>query len=205
MLGYYHRPDLTAEALDDEGFLHTGRRGRVRRGRNGVTLPAHHRPQEGNLQDQRRQVHRAAARREQAQGIAVIAQAMVVGEYRKFPGALIVPNFAVVRERLARAPTGRRGAAARIRRRARRAASVRALIRGELEQTNADFAQYARIKNFSVLGRGMDDGRRRIDPDAEAQAPRDREEVRRRDREHLRRRREVAGHATFTGSGSLIR
>ena len=31
--------------------------------------------------------------------------------------------------------------------------AVRALIAGELEKINADFAQYAKIKNFFLLGR----------------------------------------------------
>ena len=78
---------------------------------------------------------------------------MVVGEYRKFPGALIVPNFAALRERLALwasqhegdlAPTVTDSELIRLPR-------VRALIAGEIDGVNKDLAQYARIKNFALL------------------------------------------------------
>ena len=36
MLGYYHRPDLTAEAVDAEGFLHTGDVGEFVEGLDGL-------------------------------------------------------------------------------------------------------------------------------------------------------------------------
>ena len=61
---YRGLPEETAEALDAEGFLHTGDMGHARRGR----LPHHHRPQEGPHQDVRRQVRRADRHRGAAEG-----------------------------------------------------------------------------------------------------------------------------------------
>ena len=85
----------------------------------------------------------------------LVAQAMVVGEYRKFPGALIVPNFAVVRERLALWDAQHEGAGVVLPEadaELARLPSVHALVASEIERTNKELAQYARIKNFAVLG-----------------------------------------------------
>ena len=83
---------------------------------------------------------------------ALIAQAMVVGEYKKFPGALIVPNFPVLRERLhtdgaADTETLPAADAELV-----RLPAARTLIRSELARINTHFAQYAQIKNFALLG-----------------------------------------------------
>ena len=93
MLGYYHRPDLTAETLDEEGFLHTGDVGEFVEGGNGMKFL--------RITDRKKEIFKTSGGKYIAPQPAenklkespLIAQAMVVGEYRKFPGALIVPNF----------------------------------------------------------------------------------------------------------------
>ncbi len=155
MLGYYHRPDLTAEALDAEGFLHTGDVGEFVEGLDGLRFL--------RITDRKKEIFKTSGGKyiapqpveNKLKESAVIAQAMVVGEYRKFPGALIVPNFPVVRERLAVWNAQHEGtgivlpaADAEL----ARLPSVRALIASEIEHINKDLAQYTRIKNFAVLG-----------------------------------------------------
>ena len=153
MLGYYHRPDLTAEVLDADGFLHTGDVGEFVEGVNGMKFL--------RITDRKKEIFKTSGGKyiapqpaeNKLKESALIAQAMVVGEYRKFPGALIVPDFAAVRERL----RGRDGTDVPLPATtdAELAAlpAVRELIAAELARINIDFAQYARIKNFALLGR----------------------------------------------------
>ena len=152
MLGYYHRPDLTAEALDEEGFLHTGDVGEFVEGGNGMKFL--------RITDRKKEIFKTSGGKYIAPQPAenklkespLIAQAMVVGEYKKFPGALIVPNFSVLRDRLqggddeADPLPGMDEELVKL-------PTVRALIHAELRHINAGFAQYAQIKNFALLGR----------------------------------------------------
>ena len=152
MLGYYHRPDLTAEAVDAEGFLHTGDVGEFVEGLDGLKFL--------RITDRKKEIFKTSGGKYIApqpvenhlKESPLIAQAMVVGEYRKFPGALIVPNFELVRERLASAvseageplPVSDVELAG--------LPTVRRLIGEEIAKINATLAQYAQIKNFQVLG-----------------------------------------------------
>ncbi len=155
MLGYYHRPDLTAEAVDEEGFLHTGDVGEFVEGLDGLRFL--------RITDRKKEIFKTSGGKyiapqpveNKLKESPLIAQAMVVGEYQKFPGALIVPNFAVVRERLAlRKPQEESMSIALPASDAElvKLLSVRALVADEINLTNKDLAQYARIKNFTVLG-----------------------------------------------------
>ncbi len=155
MLGYYHRPDLTAEAVDAEGFLHTGDVGEFVEGLDGLRFL--------RITDRKKEIFKTSGGKyiapqpieNKLKESPLVAQAMVVGEYRKFPGALIVPNFAVVRERLALWDTQHEGAGVVVPAFDAELAAlpaVRALITDELARVNQDLAQYARIKNFALLG-----------------------------------------------------
>jgi long-chain acyl-CoA synthetase len=94
MMGYYKRPDLTAEAIDAEGWLHTGDIGVFVEGRflkitdrkkelfktSGGKYVAPQ-PIENKLKESR-----------------FVEQVIVVGAERKFVGALIVPSFSNLRD-----------------------------------------------------------------------------------------------------------
>ena len=144
MLGYYHRPDLTAETLDEEGFLHTGDVGEFVDGGNGMKFL--------RITDRKKEIFKTSGGKYIAPQPAenklkespFIAQAMVVGEYKKFPGALIVPNFAALRDQL-KVHDGTDAELVKL-------AAARELIGRELARINVDFAHYAQIKNFTLLG-----------------------------------------------------
>lgn len=94
MLGYYKRPDLTAEMIDSEGWLHTGDIGEMV---DGVYL---------KITDRKKEIFKTSGGKyivpqvieNKLKESRFIEQAMVIGENRKFAAALVVPNFAFLRE-----------------------------------------------------------------------------------------------------------
>ena len=151
MLGYYHRPDLTAETLDAEGFLHTGDVGEFVESGNGMKFL--------RITDRKKEIFKTSGGKYIAPQPAenklkespLITQVMVVGEYRKFPGALIVPNYAALRAQL-QISEGHHGPLPSTDAELIKLLAARQLISAEITRINADFAQYARIKNFALLG-----------------------------------------------------
>jgi len=88
MKGYYNKPELTNEAIDSEGWFHTGDIGELNDGYLKIT-------------DRKKEMFKTAGGKYVAPQIVenkikeapLVEQIMVVGENRKFPSALIVPNF----------------------------------------------------------------------------------------------------------------
>lgn len=88
MQGYYNRPDLTSENIDKEGWFHTGDIGELNDGYLKIT-------------DRKKEMFKTAGGKYVAPQIVenkikeapLIEQIMVLGENRKFPAALVVPNF----------------------------------------------------------------------------------------------------------------
>ncbi|WP_443945875.1 AMP-dependent synthetase/ligase [Pedobacter sp. AW1-32] len=89
MKGYYNRPDLTAEAIDKDGWFHTGDIGELVDNRFL------------RITDRKKEMFKTAGGKYVAPQILenkykesiFIEQIMILGENRKFPSALIVPNF----------------------------------------------------------------------------------------------------------------
>jgi long-chain acyl-CoA synthetase len=89
MKGYYKREDQTAETIDAEGWFHTGDIGELI---NGKFL---------KITDRKKEIFKTTGGKYVAPQILenkykesnFIEQIMVLGENRKFPAALIVPNF----------------------------------------------------------------------------------------------------------------
>jgi long-chain acyl-CoA synthetase len=146
MKGYYNNPEATAEAIDADGWFHTGDIG--------------HLDEDGFLfiTDRKKELIVTAGGKNIApapienalKSSRFIAQAVVIGDRRKFISALIVPDFEALRpwarangvtfandEQLVADP------------------AVRKLIADEIAPVNAELAQYERIKAWDLLPREL--------------------------------------------------
>ena len=93
MLGYYNRPDRTAEVIDKEGWLHTGDIGRMI---DNKFL---------QITDRKKEIFKTSGGKYIAPQVlenrfkesAFIEHILVVGENRKHPAAIIVPAFDYLR------------------------------------------------------------------------------------------------------------
>lgn len=90
MKGYFNRPDLTAEVIDSDGWFHTGD--------IGCFIDNHYL----KITDRKKEIFKTSggkyvapqALENKLKESQFIEQIMVIGENRKFPAALIVPDFA---------------------------------------------------------------------------------------------------------------
>ncbi len=93
MKGYYLRDDLTAETVDSDGWFHTGDIGQIVGGRFL------------KITDRKKEIFKTAGGKYIApqtienkfKETVLVEQVMVLGENRKFPAALIVPNFVALK------------------------------------------------------------------------------------------------------------
>ncbi len=93
MMGYYKEPELTREVLSEEGWFHTGDIGELREGFLYIT-------------DRKKEMFKTSGGKyvapqpieNQLKASRFIEQAVVIGENRKFPAALIVPSFSFLKD-----------------------------------------------------------------------------------------------------------
>jgi long-chain acyl-CoA synthetase len=141
MLGYYQRPDLTREAIDSEGWLHTGDVGEF----DGPYL---------KITDRKKEIFKTSGGKyiapqqieNRLKESKFISQCMVIGENRKFPAALIVPEFDALSSWLES-----KGKPIKPRQELMRDPEVNALFTGEIERCNRHFGRYSQIKKFALL------------------------------------------------------
>jgi long-chain acyl-CoA synthetase len=142
MLGYYKRPDLTAEVMDQEGWLHTGDIGEFVQNRFL------------KITDRKKEIFKTSGGKyiaplmieNKLKESPFIEQVMVIGENRKYPSALIVPAFAYIRD-WAKKNSINIHTNADI---AAHPQVMEAILR-DVEKTNENLAQYERIKNPALI------------------------------------------------------
>ena len=94
MKGYYKEPELTAQAIDTDGWMHTGDVGEIVEGRFL------------KITDRKKEIFKLSSGKYIAPQLIenkfkesfFIEQAMVIGENQKFASALVVPNFQFLHE-----------------------------------------------------------------------------------------------------------
>jgi long-chain acyl-CoA synthetase len=141
MMGYYHKPELTSEVIDGDGWLHTGDVGTF----DGIFL---------KITDRKKEIFKTSGGKyiapqqieNRMRESKFIAQIMVVGENRKFPAALIVPAFQMVADYFKQ-----RGVELRSNREMVADRRVNALIESEIQRLNEHFGHYSQIKKFVLL------------------------------------------------------
>jgi long-chain acyl-CoA synthetase len=142
MMGYYQRPELTAEAMQG-GWFHTGDIGAWVEGRFL------------KITDRKKEMFKTSGGKYVAPQVVenamrqspYIEQIMVLGDGRKFVSALIVPNFAQARKRLESQdqslPQSNEALIA--------LPEMKRLIRAELDKYNARFGHVEQVKKFTML------------------------------------------------------
>jgi long-chain acyl-CoA synthetase len=144
MMGYYNRPDLTAEVIDAEGWFHTGDIGTMVDGRFL------------KITDRKKEMFKTSGGKyispqvteNKLKGSRFIEQAMVIGENEKFPAAFIVPAFPFLKSWCERhnIPFSSQETVVQNE-------QVKKRIMQEVEHVNKDLAQYERIKKIELLPR----------------------------------------------------
>lgn len=94
MLGYYKRPDATAEVIDSDGWFHTGDIGKLVEGRFL------------KITDRKKEIFKTSGGKYIAPQLIenllktsrFVEQSMVIGENQKFPAAIIVPSIVFLKD-----------------------------------------------------------------------------------------------------------
>lgn len=144
MLGYYNRPDATAEAIDSDGWFHTGDIGIFEENRFL------------KITDRKKEIFKTSGGKYIAPVIIenrikespFIEQALVIGENQKFASALLVPSFAFIQDYCKRKNIEYTNNEEIIKN-----PVIKARIIEEIEKVNADLAQYEKIKRPELLAR----------------------------------------------------
>jgi long-chain acyl-CoA synthetase len=142
MKGYYNKPELTAEAIDKDGWFHTGDIGEFV---NGRFL---------KITDRKKEMFKTSGGKYIAPQVLenkmkedpLIEQMMVVGADQKFPGALIIPAFDELK-----AWAAKNGVAAKANAELVKNEKVQRLYHDLVQKYNQGFAQWEQVKKFVLL------------------------------------------------------
>lgn len=142
MLGYYKRPDLTAEVIDAEGFFHTGDIGMLLENKFL------------KITDRKKEIFKTSGGKYVApqpmenlyKESLFIEQIMVIGEGQNFPAALVVPSFQHLKQWCTEQGINTDNKEAIIQEDA-----VITKIRQEIAGFNKEFGKTEQVKKFELL------------------------------------------------------
>lgn len=141
MMGYYNRPDLTAEVMDSEGWFHTGDIGMFV---DGEYL---------KITDRKKEIFKTSGGKYIApqpmenkfKASRFIDQIMVIGENQKHPAALIVPEFAFCKDWCKR-----KGFNFSTNQELAESPELKERIWAEIAEFNKDFGNFEQIKKIEL-------------------------------------------------------
>ncbi|MBI3501824.1 MAG: long-chain fatty acid--CoA ligase [Bacteroidetes bacterium] len=144
MLGYYKRPDATAEAIDKDDWFHTGDIGILEEGKYL------------KITDRKKEMFKTSGGKyiapqmieNKIKECPLVEQVMVIGENQKFASALIVPSFIKLKmkyEKEGKPYPGNEEAIKNI--------ELKKIIHDHIERMNKSLAQYESIKKFELLSK----------------------------------------------------
>lgn len=144
MAGYYKNPEATAEAIDKDGWFHTGDIGVMV---DGKYL---------KITDRKKEIFKTSGGKYVAPQLvenklkesSFIEQCMVTGEGQKFPSALIIPEFTALGVWCKQQEIGVKSAEEMIVNK-----KVIAKMEEEVQMTMASVAKYEQVKKFVLLPR----------------------------------------------------
>lgn len=142
MMGYYNQPELTKDVIDADGWLHTGDIGVLEEGKYL------------KITDRKKEIFKTSGGKYIAPQMlenkfkesVFIEQVMVVGEGQKFPAALIVPEFMVLRDWCKSQGIAYTSDYEMIENE-----QIIKKIYSEINELNKEFAQYERVKKITLL------------------------------------------------------
>ncbi|SFT53481.1 long-chain acyl-CoA synthetase [Lishizhenia tianjinensis] len=149
MMGYYNQPEKTAEAIDAEGWFHTGDIGQIE---DGKFL---------RITDRKKEIFKTSGGKyiipqmmeNKFKESRFIEQIMVIGEGQKHPAALIVPQFAFMKEWAKRKNIGLSANASNDEIIAHPKVIER--IKQEVDAYNENYGKFEQIKKFELLNKEM--------------------------------------------------
>jgi long-chain acyl-CoA synthetase len=141
MSGYYNRPEATAAAFKD-GWFRTGDVGHL--DADGY-LAITDRKKDLIVTSGGKNIAPQPIEQRLKQS-SVVAEAILIGDRRSFPAALIIPNFAELRTRLGEAVRHIGDHDVLVQR-----ADVQGMYQKVIDAINVELAQFERIKRFAVL------------------------------------------------------
>jgi len=144
MLGYYNLPELTKEAIDADGWLHTGDIGKLEEGRYL------------KITDRKKEIFKTSGGKYVAPQMlenkikesVYVEQMIVVGEGEKFPAALIVPEFAALKEWSKTNGISYSTDAEMVKN-----LDIQKLLLDEVNRFNKEFAPYEQVKKIELLAK----------------------------------------------------
>lgn len=142
MKGYYKKPQATAEAIDSDGWFHTGDIGELSEGKYL------------KITDRKKEIFKTSGGKYVAPQLVenklkesvLIEQAIVVGEGQKFPSALLIPEFNALKDWCSRSGIDYLNDAQMIKN-----PKVKEKFDEEVKSLMKDIAQYEQVKKVELL------------------------------------------------------